>query len=530
MNKIHTVTQPSSDVTVFVLSCDRLDVLDKTLKSFFATNSYPVKMVILDDSGKEGIFETLVDRYGAFSDVLCFSENRGQWWAIDFMTSYCSTDYIFYLEDDWQFTGLTGYIEESKRILESNRVVGNIDISWRTFKEDGADHYIDELIEDSYYYKKPMQITPWHFSWEGWCGSPNLKRREDLLMLGRVEFGYNEWNIDKKFHSLGLCSIFLKDRYVEHIGWDCSKMAGKRPNDRTVPYDYIPKEVLARRTYPQYNYYSWMNRDNFEFQGDYHLVTAFIDLDREDRGFDHYLNSIKRILDTNYPLTVFCPEKFFDFINENSRHGNVNLIPLNEEDIYGHPYYDRIKNIVTKEEWINQADWIKDSVLTKPEYILLTLLKQELLEKASISKPNAKYHYWIDAGIYNSFHLNDYLDSYYFTRVDKSALFMTSFPYEEYEEIHGYAKQKYKELFNIQPNKVCRATFFGGTREQIASVGKIYQEVLFKSLRNYAIGTEESIYTICSMLHPELFTIFEMEYGDIRLFLGTTQQKYTLTQ
>ena len=57
--KFHTVDQPDSDTTTFVLSCNRLDVLDETLKSFYNTRDYVTKMVIVDDSADEGVFETL---------------------------------------------------------------------------------------------------------------------------------------------------------------------------------------------------------------------------------------------------------------------------------------------------------------------------------------------------------------------------------------------------------------------------------------------------------------------------------------
>ena len=53
--KFHTVDQPDSDTTTFVLSCNRLDVLAKTLQSFFDTQDYVTKMVIVDDSAEPGV-------------------------------------------------------------------------------------------------------------------------------------------------------------------------------------------------------------------------------------------------------------------------------------------------------------------------------------------------------------------------------------------------------------------------------------------------------------------------------------------
>jgi GT2 family glycosyltransferase len=146
---IHTVDQTDSDTTTFVLSCNRLDVLDKTLQTFYATRDYVTKMVIVDDSAEPGVFETLVERYGEDCDVICFPRNRSQWWAMDFMVSYCDSDYIFYLEDDWELTQ-PGYLNKSKTILQKYREVGVVDISWRTFEFQGIDSYEKKLIDGEF--------------------------------------------------------------------------------------------------------------------------------------------------------------------------------------------------------------------------------------------------------------------------------------------------------------------------------------------------------------------------------------------
>ena len=180
---IHTTNQPDSDITTFVLSCNRLDLLDKTLNSFHNTSKFQTKMVIVDDSGVDGIFQTLVDKYGWMSDIICFPRNRGLWWSMDFMVSWCDTEYIFYLEDDWEFLPDKGdYLEQSKQILQKYRNIGTVDISWRTFEWQGIDSYYKELVDDMFYYKKVWKISPYHLAWYGWVGSPNLKRRDDLIL------------------------------------------------------------------------------------------------------------------------------------------------------------------------------------------------------------------------------------------------------------------------------------------------------------------------------------------------------------
>ena len=91
--QIHTTQQPDSDTTAFFLSCNRLHLLDITFTSFLKTRDYLTKIVMVDDSGIEGVFDYLVEKYGQLADIICFPTNRGFWWAKDFMVSFCDTEY-----------------------------------------------------------------------------------------------------------------------------------------------------------------------------------------------------------------------------------------------------------------------------------------------------------------------------------------------------------------------------------------------------------------------------------------------------
>ena len=517
--KIHTVEQPESDITTFVLSCDRLDVLDKTLSSFYDTKEYTTKMVIVDDSAKPGIFETLVERYGEDCDVICFPKNRSQWWAMDFMVSYCDTDYIFYLEDDWGFLK-SGYLQKSKDILEKYRNIGVIDISRRTFEEQGIDSYHKEVI-DGFNYKKAWRITDYHLHWYGWVGSPNLKRRDDLILLGRVEKWHNEWNIDRKFLGLGFKAVFLEDQYVVHLGDHCSKMEGQRPDDGTTPENYYPAELKSDRTMPSFDYFSLDT--HYRSPTDITLVTAMVNIGRDDRDFEaHYFNSLTAVLNSRHPIVMYTEEKYFERIREIRGNRPLSLIKFDTADIEQFVYYPGIQNIITDEKWLNQAEWLNGSVIKTSNYIPLTLLKNSLLTDASATNTfNSSYFYWIDTGICSSFNIVEPLDTYFFTKIPKYRFFITSFPYSTDSEIHGYNINKLKEYCGTFLNYVCRATLFGGTPEQIAEINRLFYTEVARSLENGAIGTEEAIYTILSIEYPQLFDRYKMASGDINHFLNT---------
>lgn len=516
--KIHTVEQPESDTTCFILSCNRLEVLDKTLKSFFHTRDYITKMVIVDDSAVSGVFETLVERYGKFCDVICFPRNRSQWWAMDFMVSYCDSEYIFYLEDDWELLK-PGYLSQSKQILKKYRNIGTVDISWRTFEWQGIDSYEKELIDNMFYYKKYWQITDYHLGWYGWVGSPNLKRRDDLILLGRVEKWHNEWNIDRRFRALGFKACFLNGEYTRHLGDDCSRMDGKRPNDGTTPEDYYPEELKKERVMPALDYL-FLDK-HWRPPNDITLVTAMLNLNRSDRDFeDHYLNSISKILESRHPIVIYADEKYFDKIRKLRGNRRIELIHFTTNDLENQSFFDKIQEVISKDEWKNQSEWMKDSVICSQYYIPLTLTKLKLLEQAS-SKNTSSYYYWIDSGIYNSYHVPYQINNYYFTKIPKDKFFITSFPYWTDSEIHGFNINVMSEMCNEKPNYVCRGTFFGGTKQQIELTSEVFYKQVEESLSRNCIGVEESIYTILSYKHKDFFNRFAMPTGDINHFLNT---------
>ena len=523
--KFHTVDQPDSDTTTFVLSCNRLDVLDKTLQSFYATRDYVTKMVIVDDSAEPGVFETLVERYGKDCDVICFPRNRSQWWAMDFMVSYCDSDYIFYLEDDWELVQ-PGYLNKSKTILQKYREVGVVDISWRTFEWQGIDSYDKKLIDGEFFWKKPWKITDFHVAWHAWCGSPNLRRRDDLIMLGRVEKWHNEWNIDRKFTALGFKGVYLNGEYARHLGDNCSRMADRRPDDTKTPYDFLPEELKRNRRAPYINYreMDWI----YEYPADVTLVTMALDISRGDRLFeDHYLKGLDKLLSVRNPLVVYADPKYHEYIIKRRRelsiatsNNRVECRSLTLHDLETRIPFDDIQKVITNENWINQSDWIKNSPLVNRYYVALTLIKNTLLEEIATQNPmGSKRFYWIDSGFYNSFNVVDPITTFDFLKITKENFLLTSYPYHTDKEIHGMDVKYMESVIGKKPEYVCRATLFGGTKEQIMKFNDKYFRLMRKSLDDGHIGTEEALFTMVEMMNPDLVKRYAMPNGDIKNYL-----------
>lgn len=532
MNKVkfHTVEQPDSDTTTFVLSCNRLDVLSKTLQSFHDTQDYITKMVIVDDSAEPDVFEKLVEEYGDYCDVICFPRNRSQWWAMDFMVSYCDSDYIFYLEDDWELIQ-PGYLNKSKAILEKYREIGVVDISWRTFEFQGIDSYEKKLIDGEFFWKKPWKITDYHLAWHAWCGSPNLRRRDDLIMLGRVEKWHNEWNIDRKFTALGFKGAYLNGEYARHLGDHCSRMAGQRPDDSKVPYDFYPKELLANRRAPYINFreMDWI----YEYPADVTLVTALVDLGRDGRDFvEHYLKGLDSLLSVRNPLVVYADPIYHQWIINRRKelsiatsNNRVEVKPLTLKSLEENWHFKDFQDIITKDEWINQAEWIKGSALDSNYYVPLTIEKLWMLAHIADTNPmGSKRFYWIDAGMYNSFGIQEPITNFDFLKLPKDKFAMSSYPYIADKEIHGYNIDIMTEIAGKRPDYVCRATIFGGSKDQIKEIVPKYDDVIRQSLAKGAIGTEEALFTMLDLMYPDEINRYHMPNGGIQNYLNTIRK------
>lgn len=531
--KIHTIDQPESEITTYVLSCNRLHLLEKTMESFLRTRDIITKIVIVDDSAADGVFEKLVEKYGEIADIICFPENRGLWWAQDFMTSFCSTKYIFYLEEDWYFIDI-GYLSLSKDILEKYRDIGSVDISWRTFQEECIDSYEDKLIDNAFYYKKPWRITKNHFHWFIWQGSPNLKRREDLILLGRVEKYYNEWNIDRKFFGLGFKGVYLNKKCVIHTGDNESIMVNKRPNEIATPETLFPKELSNNRTLPWVDYYKYdelalqirnTDKDHTEYENV--LVTALIDINRDkvdNRSFeDHYINGLQKLLDANVPLVIFADDKYYEKISAMAGGKKAIVHFRSLQDIRRMYYHDKIVEITNTKEWKTQSNWMWQSIITNPDYISLTLHKVEFLKSAAYNSKycfQGKRYFWIDSGICNSYNIN-YIKNVDFNKIKTDNIFITSYPYPLYTEIHGFSKNGYKKLCQSEPLKVPRATIFGGDLNAINELNVYFYNFLDKALSLGYIGTEEAIFAGIYKNKPEIFDIYHMPNGDINNYLST---------
>ena len=250
------------------------------------------------------------------------------------------------------------------------------------------------------------------------------------------------------------------------------------------------------------------------------LVTGIWDLDRGSasdgwsRSFDHYISNFTKLLSDlkEHNLAIFIDPKHEDLVWSIRDRSNTVVYHHAKEQFGGgfFPFFDKVQQIRSKPEWQNQAGWLKDSTQGSLEwYNPMVMSKMFLLHNAKIFNPFDSSHYWwIDGGITNTVHPGYFSHDKVLDKIEKavSKFLFVCFPYESQSEIHGFSMDGMRRFASSDiVNRVARGGFFGGHKNYISQANEIYYGLLRDTLESGYMGTEESIFTLMTYLHPDIF-------------------------
>lgn len=203
-------------VSVVLTSCDRFDLLEKTLFSFFENNTYPIsQFIIIEDSGRKKSLLKVLSKFKSFDFIVLVNESKlGQLGSIDKAYSHVTSEYIYHCEEDWLFLR-KGFIEESLEVLESEPDV--LSVWTRDINELSALDFSDVVYSTASGLKYKLvfnQILSFN---------PSLIRVKDYALLSKGYSAFEgkgfEIKISDFFQNIGYKSSVLLEPCVAHIGW-----------------------------------------------------------------------------------------------------------------------------------------------------------------------------------------------------------------------------------------------------------------------------------------------------------------------
>jgi hypothetical protein len=218
------------NVTLVITSCNRLDLLSKTIRSFEAFNTYPLKeAIIIEDSGIQSVYNTIKKEFGDRFEVIFNNPSLKQIGSVDKVYGRVETDYIFHCEDDWEFYR-HGFIEDSLKILESEKTIKQVGL--RSVEHDLKINHPTVGFSDKHLnisnvgcIKLAMKDQASEYDWVTFSFTPGLLRKKDYELAGTYgAIGSSEASISMFYKKKGFMSVALVNDAVKHIGWDESTM------------------------------------------------------------------------------------------------------------------------------------------------------------------------------------------------------------------------------------------------------------------------------------------------------------------
>lgn len=251
------------------------------------------------------------------------------------------------------------------------------------------------------------------------------------------------------------------------------------------------------------------------------VVTAFFDIGRENwqrykRPLNDYLNNFRNLLSLKVNMVIFTEDKFCPFVNSiRSILTSVNtcIIPTQIEDLFMYKYLKKIIEIQNSPSYFLGHPNTNAPEICQPLYNVVTCSKMDLVNKATQLEEckNYSYFFWLDSGYtHNTMDLSklNWNPTRVFEHKDKMSVVAL--------QSLDVVREDPREFF-LQYEDVLIGGFFGGYKEVINKIHKLYYE-LVEEMLEIGIKDDDQFYnTILAKRHPELFKIFiDNWYGPMR--------------
>jgi hypothetical protein len=216
-----------SDITVVITSCNRHDLLARTLESFRAHESEGrvARIIVAEDGDADP--GPICARFGA--EYFRTGVRVGQIKLIDQAYGKVTTPYIFHLEDDWEFYR-SGFMERSRMALEADPLT--LLVTLRAWNDTNGWPLSFRAPDGSW----GVLAFGYQRVWHNFTFNPGLRRLSDYQRLGSYGGQKLTLNVEprvpsaalpyeaeanKFYYSLGYRTLILNETgFIRHIGWE----------------------------------------------------------------------------------------------------------------------------------------------------------------------------------------------------------------------------------------------------------------------------------------------------------------------
>ena len=206
-------------ITFVLTSCGRVELLNKTLDSFFHFNDYEIdEMFLVEDSLNQNVYEDIKKKWGGKLTLLFNKKKRGQIKSIVETYKLVKTPLIFHCEDDWIYTR-KNFIKDCLKIMDYDEKIIQV---WLESKESASRLDIFDYGElqkvGNVGFRRVFCKEGWE--WGYFSFRPGVKRMKDYKLIGGYERFKNELDIGVEYKKNGFYTVIIENPAVEDIGLD----------------------------------------------------------------------------------------------------------------------------------------------------------------------------------------------------------------------------------------------------------------------------------------------------------------------
>jgi hypothetical protein len=241
------------------------------------------------------------------------------------------------------------------------------------------------------------------------------------------------------------------------------------------------------------------------------LVTGLW-MGRQDRDENRYIPNFVNVLKLELPMSVYVPKRYEQLVLDIRKDildiTDIHIVELTDiRDNWFSKYWNKLQAVRTNPEWYNSVSWLKGVPQYFSEWYNPIVMNKPLLVNHSyqINKFNSDKWIWIDAGITQhipSEWVNKKSISKFGNKITNTRF--TAFEYYGHE-VHGFNYEGFKKYTDKIPQWCCRATMFGMDKDKVERFYNDYTYLLDDTLSRGYLGTEESIFTLMSLIDNEVY-------------------------
>ena len=211
-------------ITFTITSCNRIDLLERTIDSFLNLNNYPIdEFIMSDDSGDDNTNELLNIKFGDKFKIIKNNPRLGLSKSLDNLFTQSKNEYIFHCEDDWLFNENPNFISDSLEILEESLHIHQVFIRHRYDYSHPTNSEIYQTTKLVPYKLLSQNFNTFsNYSWNGYSWNPGLRRKSDYIKMfpdGISKFG-DEYECSVHTKQFNYLSAALENTSCYHIGYD----------------------------------------------------------------------------------------------------------------------------------------------------------------------------------------------------------------------------------------------------------------------------------------------------------------------